>query len=124
MAKHWPPRILAVDDDAQILNLLKMIFRRTDYQLMTLQSSPKTALLAQYKDFDLFILDLNMPGLNGFEVMHQLKSELPELPPVILLTASNRPEDRKQAEQMGMIMLQKNFLHQKLFAVIDELLAE
>jgi putative two-component system response regulator len=89
MIQNKSARILIVDDEPANLKLLDKMLREDGYQNLVLTADPRevvNAYLAAYTD--LILLDLNMPHMDGFEVMRQL-AELgdPLLPPVVVLTA-------------------------------------
>lgn len=82
-------RIMVVDDDATNLKLVQKGLLRYGYNNIELVQDPRQVLdLYREQKADLILLDLNMPHLNGFEVMDRLNAlEDPLLPPVIVLTA-------------------------------------
>ncbi len=94
MANDWRfdpgrARILIVDDEPTNLKLLARMLSGTGYQNLTLIRDPRE-VLTQYRKQrpDLILLDLNMPYLDGFEVLKQLRDlNDPLQPPVIILTA-------------------------------------
>lgn len=94
--------ILIVDDDPNGHEILKALLSIHDYQLAFAsdgqEALEKAALLAP----DLVLLDVMMPGMNGYEVCEKLRSDphLSEVP-VIMLTALNDPESRIQGFQAG-----------------------
>ena len=86
--------ILIVDDEAANLKLMDRMLRQHGYQELLLLSDPREVLAAyQARRPDLILLDINMPHLDGYEVMAQLKAlGDPLLPPVLVLTAQNSKE--------------------------------
>ena len=93
--------ILIVDDRATNVQLLDQLLRDTGYTNITSTMNPLAAcpLHMQHK-YDVILLDLNMPGMDGFEVMEKLKQagSDPYLP-VIVLTAE--PRHKLRALQSG-----------------------
>jgi putative two-component system response regulator len=84
-------RILIVDDEPVNLKLLEKMLGGQGYQNLTLVNDPRE-VLDQYHTTrpDLILLDINMPYLDGFQVMEQLKAlDDPLLPPIIILTAQH-----------------------------------
>ena len=77
-------RILVVDDEKQVLQSLTTVLEKKGYEVSPAITGPLA--LAAYASFhpDLVLLDLLMPGMNGFEVLRQLMEYNPELPVVIL----------------------------------------
>ena len=72
MAKR-PSRILVVDDDIDILELLKYNFEKEGFEVKTLDKSKNTLKVAEKFSPDLIILDIMMPHINGIELCEQLR---------------------------------------------------
>jgi len=111
--------ILLVDDEPANVKLLERILRNFGYRDLLSTTDPRTVLdLFQQHGFDLIILDLNMPHMDGFEVMHRLQAlGRDDLPPILILTAQHDQEPRGRARGAG-----AHDYVTKPFAV-DELLA-
>jgi len=94
-------KILAVDDEIDMLALLKRIIEgKTDYEI-TVTSEPRNVLrLIQDNYFDLVLLDLKMPGLSGMEVLRQIKETEPDIT-VIIITAYGTIESAVEAMKIG-----------------------
>ena len=67
--------ILAVDDNAAILQLLQNMLSRHGYQVRTAGSGAQALESARLDPPDLILLDIMMPGLSGYEVCEQLKAD-------------------------------------------------
>lgn len=87
-------RILVVDDDADILQLVSIHLTREGYQVKRASDAQQALKLLEEIEVDLAIVDVMMPGMNGFELTKILTKEL-EIP-VILLTAKGQLEDKEQ----------------------------
>jgi CheY-like chemotaxis protein len=92
--------VLYVDDNDEILEIIGMLLEGTDYQLLTVNDSGKAVAVCLEKTPDLVLMDIKMPGMNGFEVTKKLRSSGFNNP-VVVLTASESDEDRKQAKASG-----------------------
>ena len=92
--------VLYVDDNDEILEIIGMLLEGTDYQLLTVNDSGKAVAVCLEKIPDLVLMDIKMPGMNGFEVTKKLRSSGFNNP-VVVLTASESDEDRKQAKASG-----------------------
>jgi len=117
---HDTARILIVDDQEANVRLLEKILKRAGYvNLISLQDSRE--VLASFIEHqpDLILLDLNMPNIDGFEVMKQLGSHIPEgeFVPILVLTADILPAAKQTALSMGA----KDFLT-KPFDTVEVLL--
>ena len=95
-------RVLVVDDIAGNANLVRSLLEREGYGV-TIASSGLQALDAIARDHpDLILLDVMMPGLDGFEVCRRLKSEAgTRLLPVVLITALSNVDDRIRGIEAG-----------------------
>jgi putative two-component system response regulator len=84
-------RILIVDDEPANLKLLDKMLRGHGYNGLVLVDDPRDVIdLYRAAPPDLILLDINMPHLDGYQVMEQLKSlNDPLLPPIVILTAQN-----------------------------------
>jgi len=78
------PRLLLVDDEIPLVaNLLKLLSRR-GYEVSTAHDGDSALRVVQERDFDVVILDRNMPGKDGITVLRELKKKQPHLEVVIL----------------------------------------
>lgn len=91
--------ILVVDDEERIRKLLTMYLERENY-LIDEAADGETALrMALNKDYDLIILDLMLPGIDGIEVCEKLRES--KATPVIMLTAKGEEANRVQGFEVG-----------------------
>jgi len=97
-----PERILIVDDESSARAALEMLLRREGFEVR--DASDGASALAECASFrpDLILLDILMPGLDGFEVCRRIKAT-PEtrLTPVVLITGLSATEDRIQGINAG-----------------------
>ncbi len=91
-------RILAVDDEKPIVELLKLTLNRSGYQCVGAYDGIQAANLIEKESFDLILLDIMLPGIDGFELMDYIRAT--EIP-VIFLTAKNSVADRVKGLRMG-----------------------
>ncbi len=91
--------ILVVDDDNRIRDLLKEYLNENDYIVSTAENAEKAKIeLDQFK-FDIIVLDVMMPGQNGYELTKEIKKDLKI--PIILLTAKGEVENRIKGLEIG-----------------------
>jgi Response regulators consisting of a CheY-like receiver domain and a winged-helix DNA-binding domain len=91
--------ILVVDDEERIRKLLTMYLERENY-LIDEAADGETALqMALNKDYDLIVLDLMLPGIDGIEVCEKLRES--KATPVIMLTAKGEEANRVQGFEVG-----------------------
>jgi CheY-like chemotaxis protein len=94
-------RILVVDDNDVNLRLIEKILEMEGYQV-TLAQSGQEALGLLSQPFDLAILDVMMPEMNGFELCRRLRSSAPHAGiPILLLTALSGENERSMAKTVG-----------------------
>ena len=95
--------ILIVDDKPDNVRLLEMMLSFSGYQNVQSTTDSREVLgLAQKTDFDLILLDIRMPHLDGFDVMEQLAGlHNGSYSPVLVLTAQNDMNTRLKALQAG-----------------------
>jgi DNA-binding response OmpR family regulator len=103
MARNGPPpRILIVDDDAVIVRLLQINFRLEGYEVDTASHGEEALERVRAHRPDAVVLDVMMPGIDGWEVCRRLK-EAPDVKhvPVIFLSARAQDEDRQRGYALG-----------------------
>jgi DNA-binding response OmpR family regulator len=95
-------RILAVDDDLPALQALKLNLAQRGYDVQTAGSGEDAIELIGRESYDLFILDVNMPGVNGLEVCkHIRQNPKTQNTPVIFLTAKGMVGDMMEGKEAG-----------------------
>jgi DNA-binding response OmpR family regulator len=68
-------RILVVDDDSDIVAVASLVLRRAGHEVDTAGSGAEALKRALQKTYDLVLLDINMPGLDGWETLRLLRSD-------------------------------------------------
>ena len=91
--------ILIVDDDDRIRNLLKDYLSENNYIVSTAENAQHAKERLQYLKFEIIILDVMMPGQNGYELTKEIKKQFKI--PVILLTAKGEVENRIKGLELG-----------------------
>jgi len=118
--------ILIVDDDAFIRRPLEFILRQEGFDPVTAVDGDDCFRKLADHPADLIILDVMMPGRDGFEVCRTLKQD-PQLAgiPVILLTARGREHDRERGLALGAVdFVTKPYSPSELIARVRELLSD
>jgi twitching motility two-component system response regulator PilG len=119
-----PKRILVVDDDENILNLEKTILEQKGFDVTTAAGgSQALAILADHA-FDLILLDVMMPEVDGFTVCRKIKEDarLKDIP-VIFLTAKGGGEALAEGFESGAVMyINKPFTANKLLTIVNTML--
>lgn len=90
--------ILAVDDDPAVLTLIRNILQKEGH-LVTALSAPSDVLTLQLGSFDLIVLDVMMPELDGFTLCRQIRSKVDC--PILFLTAKSMENDLVEGLSIG-----------------------
>jgi DNA-binding response OmpR family regulator len=117
-------KILVVDDDEHILKSLSQYLELEDFEVVSASNgSDALNLFAEAKP-DLVVLDVMMPGMDGFQVLETLRSSDRPTIPVLMLTARDQHTDIMKGYQMGATSyLIKPFNLDELVDAIRELFA-
>ena len=91
--------ILIVDDDDRIRNLLKDYLTDNNYIVSTAENADQAKERLKYIKFDIIILDVMMPGQNGYDLTKEIKRQIKV--PIILLTAKGEVENRIKGLELG-----------------------
>ena len=91
--------ILIVDDDDRIRSLLKDFLKDNNYIVSTAENSIQAKNKLEYLKFDIIILDVMMPGQNGYDLTREIKKDMKV--PIILLTAKGEVENRIKGLEIG-----------------------
>ena len=91
--------ILIVDDDNRIRDLLKDYLSENNYIVSTAENADQAKERLEFLKFDIIILDVMMPGQNGYELTKELKKKIKV--PIILLTAKGEVENRIKGLELG-----------------------
>ncbi|MGO8792105.1 MAG: response regulator transcription factor [Terriglobia bacterium] len=114
-------RILVIDDDREMVDLLAQSLAQEGFHLNTAQSGEEGIELGRNQGLDIILLDVNLPDINGFEVLRRLRRESDI--PVIMLTARGEEVDRIVGLEIGADdYLPKPFSVRELVARINAIL--
>ena len=91
--------ILVVDDDDRIRGLLKDYLKDNGYIVSTAENAEQAKNKLQYLKFEIIILDVMMPGQNGYDLTKEIKKKMKI--PIILLTAKGEVESRIRGLELG-----------------------
>src|SRR5450759_775491 len=100
LSKGYGMRILVVEDDAPLASFLRKGLEAEHYAVDVAPDGEQARQMALESEYDLLILDLNLPKLDGIGVLNAVRPKKPSLP-VLVLTARSRVEDRVQSLDTG-----------------------
>lgn len=116
------PRVLVVDDDKAIRSLVTTVLTRHDYSVETTRNGEEAIDAMAGSKFDVIILDLMMPKVDGFEVIEHMARTMPEQLRrcVIVLTAVASKDLRKLDDSRVFRVLRKPFDLSELVSAVNE----
>jgi DNA-binding response OmpR family regulator len=92
-------RVLVVDDEARIVKFLKVRLKASGYEVLTANNGSEALELVQAQEPDLVVLDIVMPGIDGFETLKQVRAV--SSVPVIILSAKEAGTDKIRGLGLG-----------------------
>ena len=116
-----PNRILIIDDDKDLCRLLQESLRQMDAEADVCYSGNVGISFMQKREYHLVVLDIFMPGMDGFEVLREIRRT--SHVPVLMLTARGEAEDRIEGLEIGADdYLPKPFLPKELLLRVGAIL--
>lgn len=113
--------LLMVDDEPSVLSLLKKIFIEDDYQIHTAQNAQDALLLIRTVRVDAALIDMKMPGMDGFSLLKELRNDFPQIMSIIL-TGYGGTKEAVEAIKLGAVdFLEKPFSPEGLRARVAQL---
>ncbi len=105
-AEHHPLRILVVEDDRVNLKVIQLLLQKLGYVATTTENGLETVLAIQKQRFDVILMDIRMPTMDGYETTRQIRrweGENQLVPHYIVATTANvMPDDRERYTATGM----------------------
>jgi CheY-like chemotaxis protein len=117
-------RLLIVDDDPVVLNLVQIRLKAGGHRVVTATGPAEALRVIEERGLpDLAVLDVSMPGMTGLELLEQLRQQRgAENLPVIFLSARVQPRDIEAGRALGATYLTKPFVASALLAAVDRAL--
>jgi CheY-like chemotaxis protein len=115
-------RILIVDDDEMVLIAVNELLKSEGYEVHTASRGIDALERLDRSEYDLLILDIIMPEMDGFELCRRIreKESCKEIP-IVFLTAKSRDEDRAQGIKAGAnLFLSKPISPDKLLGIVSD----
>jgi DNA-binding response OmpR family regulator len=96
-----PVRILVVDDEPDTVGLIEITLKPSGFLVEKVYSAQEALDRIRSESFDLLLLDVMMPEMDGFELIEKLQEETTPLPPFLFLTAKGRLVDMERGQALG-----------------------
>lgn len=118
-------KVLVIDDEAPIRLLCRVNLEAEDMEVVEAEDGTKGLELARAEQPDVILLDVMMPGLDGWEVLHRLlEDETTKEIPIVFLTARAELRDRARGLELGGVdYVTKPFNPTELAPLVQELIA-
>jgi CheY-like chemotaxis protein len=123
--------ILVIDDDRAVLSTVRLLLERAAHAVEAVDNSRTGLQLLESHGFDLLIVDIFMPGMDGFETMRLVHQSRPEMPVIVMSgrpftsTSEQGPNFLDMATKLGAVSsLQKPFRSHELLAAVTKSLSD
>jgi DNA-binding response OmpR family regulator len=119
-------KILIIEDDIFLQNLEANKLKKDNYEIITAGTGDEAMEKISVENIDLILLDLILPGIDGFDVLQKIKeTESLKKVPVIVFSNLSEEKDIKRAREMGAVdfMVKSNFSLNELAEHINKFLA-
>ena len=117
------PSILVIDDESVTRRVVIHALKTMAIEVKSAENGTQALQIAEETKLSLAIVDINLPDIDGFEVMRRLQTIQPALP-MICFTARNHPGDEVTAQEVGAVdFLYKPFSTQELRDLVKKHLA-
>ena len=120
-------RILCIEDEAEMIELMRLVLEREGFEVRGAMGGEQGLKAMRQEKPDLILLDLMMPGIDGWEVYRQMRAdkELTEIP-VIIVTAKAQSIDKVLGLQVAKVAdyITKPFGPKELIGSIERVLAQ
>jgi len=118
-------KILLIEDEEAIVNMYKLRFRKSGFVIEAARNGAWGLKLAREKKYDVIILDMVMPAMNGYDALKILKADASTKDvPVIILSNSAQDKDIERAKKLGAAacLLKSSITPAKLVGVVERIL--
>jgi len=109
VGRDTPPSVLVIDDDPDMRQVLSDFLQRSGYRVVEAANGREGIFAAECEPIDAVILDKEMPGMNGLDVLSFFRHRCPRLP-IIFITAFGGRDDEDESRRRGAwLYLEKPF---------------
>ena len=117
-------RILAVDDSESIRQMVELTLDDEDHEITTAEDGLVALNIAKEESFDVVITDINMPNMDGFELIRNLRElDSYKLTPILCLTTESGDTQKARGKEAGATgWIVKPFSAQKLISLVERVI--
>ncbi len=118
-------RILLIEDEEAIINMYRLGFNKAGFIIESAKNGAWGLRLARQKKFDVILLDMVMPAMNGYEAIKMLKAdEATKAVPIIILSNSAQDKDIAEAKKLGaaVCLLKSQITPAKLVKEVEKII--
>ena len=117
-----PARLLVVDDEPRLLSSLASLLRSQGYEVTEAEGGERACELIDQQSFDLALLDLRMPGVDGFDVMAELTDKQPDCGTIVVSGESSFAAVSRALRRGALDYIRKPFDPEELLATVESVI--
>ena len=117
MADRRRPRVLVIDDDPSVREVVRYLFQDFGYECETAANGPRGLARFDEGGWTLVLTDLGMPEMSGWEVVEAIRRRSPTMP-IVLITGLIGPEVMRRSGELGLPVVPKPFRSEVLRAAV------
>lgn len=119
-----PARLLVVDDEPRLLSSLASLLRGEGYEVVEAEGGERACELIDQHSFDLALLDLRMPGVDGFDVMAVLTDKQPDCGTIVVSGESSFAAVSRALRRGALDYIRKPFDPEELLATVESVISK
>lgn len=119
-----PARLLVVDDEPRLLSSLASLLRSQGYEVTEAEGGERACELIDQHSFDLALLDLRMPGVDGFDVMAELTGKQPDCGTIVVSGESSFAAVSRALRRGALDYIRKPFDPEELLATVESVISK
>jgi two-component system chemotaxis response regulator CheY len=113
---------LVVDDSFTMRNMVSLALKEHSFTVVTAEDGVDALNVSEHQEFDVIITDINMPNMNGFELIEKLRAqEKCKFTPILVLTTEGGDDKKKEGKRLGATgWIVKPFNPQTLISTVNK----
>src|SRR5262249_14499072 len=115
-------KILIIDDDPSALEVTDFHLKSEGFEVVTTESGEEGARMAEQGQFDLVLTDLQLPDLDGLEIVKRLKESVPYLPIIMISGYGSDTKAREATRKGAFFFVEKPIKYDDLLLLIEKAL--